>query len=302
MNDKKVVCFLHSCTADIRGTEVLDYFLEYFKRVGLWDCLEYLFINNIGTPLDVDKYENDSAHKIIVTNYSTRTEYFEICTLRQLHFFAKFHPDYKILYLHTKGISYTKSHQWFAGISDWNDFMLYCLVNKHRECLQMLNHVDVVGCDYRNQMFYENPNHYSGNFWWTTSNYFRTLCLADMKGKYDAEFWLFRNNPTFVNIHTCPKGHYQNRYLLNEYEEIVNEKIHLVLQILEDFPKIYYGIEGNYLDVTDTCKINNTIQIPAGDTNRSILFGDPVPGTIKHISIGGIKYSYQENIHLPIRQ
>src|SRR3989337_353816 len=129
-SSQKVVCFLHSCTLEIRHTDILDYLLDYIKAVGLWDCLEYLFINNIGIPLDVDKYEGHESAKIIVSNYSTDTELYEVCTLRQLHFFTKFHPNYKILYLHTKGISYTKDHKFYHGVSDWNDFMLYCLVNK----------------------------------------------------------------------------------------------------------------------------------------------------------------------------
>lgn len=53
--------------------------------------------------------------------------------------------------------------------------------------------------------------------------------------------------------------------------------------------QIYYGIEHNYKDITyvamNKCVKNNILIIPAGDSNRSEIFGDPIFGTLKHIMI-----------------
>ena len=53
--------------------------------------------------------------------------------------------------------------------------------------------------------------------------------------------------------------------------------------------RIYYGIQGYNINVTEICftKLmnNNIITIPCGDPSRSFFFGDPVFGTVKQIII-----------------
>ena len=53
--------------------------------------------------------------------------------------------------------------------------------------------------------------------------------------------------------------------------------------------RIYYGVLGHTIDVTDIClsrlTINNIINIPIGDPNRSKYFTDPLYGTLKKIFI-----------------
>lgn len=55
--------------------------------------------------------------------------------------------------------------------------------------------------------------------------------------------------------------------------------------------KILYGVENNYLDITDKVKeicYNSDIQefvIPKTDEERAYLFGDPIYGVVKHILI-----------------
>jgi FkbM family methyltransferase len=55
------------------------------------------------------------------------------------------------------------------------------------------------------------------------------------------------------------------------------------------YMKIFYGIRGNGIDVTDIClsKLtnNNIITIPPGDINRAAIFSDPLPMTLKQIFI-----------------
>jgi FkbM family methyltransferase len=53
--------------------------------------------------------------------------------------------------------------------------------------------------------------------------------------------------------------------------------------------KIFYGIRGNGIDVTDIClsKLtnNNIITIPPGDINRAALFSDPLYSVLKSVFI-----------------
>jgi hypothetical protein len=286
-----IVCFIHSCNMGVRGTSILEQEINYLKAAGLFDKFEHLFINNIGIPLG----EIEGA---VVTNYSTDTGFFENCTLRQLYFFAQWHPEYKILYLHTKGVSHHENHVFAPGISDWIRFMMYCTVFHHEACIKILDHVDVVGCDFRHHMFYQNPDHYSGNFWWANAKYINSLSVMDLRTKYDAEFWLFKNNPVYANIHTCPYGHYENRYIESQYTDIVNDRSKNILynhQNIKNLP-ILYGVTDKYIDITDICHqklcANGIMRIPAGDQIRNELFTDPVPCVIKHIKIGDVSYDY----------
>lgn len=300
----KVVCFIHSCTLDIRGTEILSNLVNLIVNTGLIHEVENVFINNVGNRIDENMYQSLSS-KIMITNHSVDPNSFENCTLRLMHFYAKCHPGYKILYLHTKGVTYTKDHVFYPGVTDWVDFMLYCLVESFHGCLAMLDHVDTVGCDYR-YLFNGNPSHFSGNFWWATSDYVRTLSVYELKDKYDAEWWIHSGSPTFVNIHKCPYGHYENRYPLIKYNVVVNMKMANILEILSDVKgqKIFYGTEANYIEVTDICHAklvrDGVLYIPADDVGRNEVFGDPMVGTVKHVLIGKIKYPYTEDVRFRI--
>lgn len=53
--------------------------------------------------------------------------------------------------------------------------------------------------------------------------------------------------------------------------------------------QFYYGVKGNYLDITESTKNNSSmneyIVFPVSDHLRSAIYGDPVPGSLKHILI-----------------
>ncbi|CAH6418384.1 Hypothetical protein HVR_LOCUS125 [uncultured virus] len=276
------------------------------REVGFIDRLDYLFINNVGVKIPENQF--DFTDKIIITNFSDKTDLFETSTLKRMYFWALMNPNDKILYLHTKGVSYTKEDSRIRGIRDWVDFMLYCNVHHHQKCIEMLDYVDVVGCDYRSKIFHNgDPNHYSGNYWWATAKYIKSLSIYELNEKYDAEWWLFRNNPTFVNIHKCPYGHYENPYPKIFYVDAVDGKVDKIidnLKNLEDL-KIFYGIEGNYQDVTNICHekliTDNILTIPAGDGERNQIFGDHIHGVVKHIKIGLVEHSFYEEIRYPIQ-
>jgi hypothetical protein len=305
--ESNTVCFIHSCNINITGTEKLDYLLDYINKLGLLKSFKHIFINNIGAKLNEAKYKSISEN-IVVINFSSDNNLFENCTLRQLYFFSQYNPDYKILYLHTKGVSYKKDHKFFEGIQCWINYMLYCLVNKYKECVKMLDYVDVVGCQYKNFPYESNPSHFSGNFWWTTSNYIKTNSTFSLKNKYDAEFWLFKNNPYFINICKYPFAKYETPCYENDYSDLITNNISTIIYNLEnpDKIKILYGTEGSYIDVTDICKqklsSNGIVNIPPFDLQRSIIFENNIEPhtTDKHILIGNIKYNQDVNVMFKI--
>lgn len=296
-----MIGFLHSCTLAPGATRILDYLVEYLGRQSLPGRLDRLFVVNVGARVDEDRF-SDVSDRIVVFNASADVTAWENLTIRHLAFFSRLHPDEKILYLHTKGVSHPETHPYYDNIRDWVDFMLYCLVDHAHSCVEMLDHVDVVGCDYRHLLFDGNPSHFSGNFWWATARYLATLPVDDLSARHDAEFWLFRNRPAFVHIHKCPVGHYENPYKREQYADVVSRRIGHVLSNLRnaDGVRILYGVEGRYLDVTETCRRElrhgDVVRIPAGDAPRNAVFSDPLPGVVKHVRIGELTYPYTEDV------
>lgn len=53
--------------------------------------------------------------------------------------------------------------------------------------------------------------------------------------------------------------------------------------------KVFYGVEGKYKDVTELTEIlcvdGNILNIPSGEYNRCGLYGDPLPGILKHMKV-----------------
>lgn len=218
--ESKIACFIHSTNIGITNTEILDKLLGYLHANDIFAKLDLVFINNIGEALDETKYKQIS-NRIEVVNYSRDTNLFENCTIKQVIAFSKLHPDYKVLYLHTKGVSYTKNHYFYPGIISWIDFVLYSLVNHFDNCVKLLDNYnyDTIGCNFREKEV--NPKHYSGNFWWAKASYLQGLPSCDFTDKYDAEFLILSKNPRYFNVYTL-KHMYQNAYPLMFYKDAVD--------------------------------------------------------------------------------
>jgi len=202
---------------NITGTFILDILINYLNKCGIFDKLEFLMINNIGEPLDEEKYKNINK-KIIVINYSNDISLFENATMKQIITFSKLYDNYNILYLHTKGISYTQDHYFYPGILSWINYMLYCLVNHSEDCIKLLNIYDTIGVNIKEHD--ANPLHYSGNFWWGKSSYLKKLSPNIFKDKYDCEFLTLSKSPKYFNIFTLHQM-YENIYPLESYKTMI---------------------------------------------------------------------------------
>lgn len=114
-------------------------------------------------------------------------------------------------YVHTKGL------RWFGTereqpVLDWIQLLLYWNVDKWKKAVTELDTgFDVYGCNQTDVPI----NHYSGNFWWSTSSYLKTLPDTIGDGYNDPEFWIMRSNPKWACAFRSGlegMGHYFNRY------------------------------------------------------------------------------------------
>jgi beta-1,4-mannosyl-glycoprotein beta-1,4-N-acetylglucosaminyltransferase len=209
----KKYCFIHSCSLKSNKNNRLDYLIHKLKESNCINIFEKIYINNVGQPIE-NNYNNQ---KIEIINNIDKENLFEISTLNKLHEFSCNNPNCDILYLHTKGISYNNDQH---NINHWIELMLYFLVEQHKLCTEILNRgFDTIGCNYFRVYNPLIPPYYSGNFWWATTDYLKTLNPLNEISflKSDAEFWLCKNNPTIYIMHNSDINHYYNEYPRDKY-------------------------------------------------------------------------------------
>jgi len=125
------------------------------------------------------------------------------------------------LYIHTKGTTMVSQSQ-----NSWRNFLMYWLVQKHDICIDILNRgFYTIGVNFL-------VNHYSGNFFWFSSDYLKeSLLIVDVNNRYCAEFFLFENKKK--NKHICLSP--ENRFL-SEKDNVIG----LYYSSIDD-----YQIENN---------------------------------------------------------
>ena len=198
INNVKNICFIHSCNILNVGTDILDEILREIKISGLYTELDLIVINNIGIPINKNKYKDA---KIKVINFSEDIRLFELPTIKLLISFSEKHPNCKLLYLHTKGVSKFTDKK----TENWRKH-LYININNYKECLEKLNQYDSVGTLYfsGNHCMYE---HFAGNFWWANTNYLRKFNKHKLVQKYDAESFLFSLENNFYSFQLWTHSH-----------------------------------------------------------------------------------------------
>ena len=131
-------------------------------------------------------------------------------------------------YLHSKGVSKLNQRGRINPIKSWRNYMEYFIIDKYNNCIVELNSgVDAVGVKLRptpkgnpnnTLMFWWGksnispiPKHFSGNFWWSKSDYIKKLPDIKILSKYDrheAEFWIGYMNGNLKSLHDSKEAGY----------------------------------------------------------------------------------------------
>ena len=218
---RKNVIFIH-CALLPRWDTILTNFMEKIIHSGLYNEVEHIYINCIGTINDYQNFHYNNFDKITTYVNGISLDTFEISTQELLHDFAKKNENYNILYLHTKGVGKEINE----CIEDWVAYMSYFLIEKWRTCLGELEKNDTIGVDLRA----EPTLHYSGNFWWACSNYLSKLPSPTEFKRYpnplnserhNQEFWIcYLKDARHKCLWDCGINCYQrhlHRYLFENY-------------------------------------------------------------------------------------
>ena len=151
--------------------------------------------------------------KIVIRKTSTDVNLYEFFTINELYK-DSIVEDFNVLYIHTKGVTRYNDPN-YVNIQDWVNYLSYFNIQKYQLCLQLLTIYDTVGVN-----LLDNPKHYSGNFWWSKSEYIRKLDLCKNETHTSAEFWLTEKQ---IGKYSClsqsNKNHYTDRYTEDNYKD-----------------------------------------------------------------------------------
>ena len=188
-----------------------EIFKEQFGLIessGLYDAADHIHFG-INGPM---KFNYPKVGCVINDNkHMEETE-----TLKSLLEFSEGNPGYKVLYIHTKGA--TKN---LKPVDDWRKMMNHFVIKNWKSCLNLLEDNDAVGCNYSEETFLGRYPHFSGNFWWSTTDYIKTLNHDYLKSdrRWDREFWIGTGSGKLLELHNSGVDHYHYEYPENFYRE-----------------------------------------------------------------------------------
>jgi hypothetical protein len=179
------------------------------KESGLYDVITEIRCCVLGS---YDKEIFDDS-KIVIWATNDNLKSYEKFTINKIKSDAET-EEFKFLYLHTKGV--TKPNN--INIKKWVNYMCYFNIYKHDLCLNLLDENDTVGVE----MIDHRALHYSGNFWWSKTDYVKKLRKCD-DGYYDPEIWLCKDRiGKYVNLWNtnCNINLYTTPYNEDKYENM----------------------------------------------------------------------------------
>jgi hypothetical protein len=190
-----------------------DVFLKLYTNIktsGLYDKIKGIKCNVLTTNnndllffADLDKLE--------VIGVNNNLNLYETPTINLLYEHA-FREEFYVLYMHTKGVKHNNTSK---NVNDWINYLIYFNVSKHDDCIKSLSDYDTVGVNlYIGNMY---PTHYSGNFWWSKSEYIRKMGKCVYRNYNSPEFWLTeKGNGKYLSLWNSKINHYLEPY--NEYK------------------------------------------------------------------------------------
>jgi hypothetical protein len=176
-NTQPIFGFHHICLLN-NGADIFREQLETLISSGLYSATTQIFCSVVGAGSDV--FELPDKYKIVYQSEYTSTGERKI--LEYMYASSNVHIG-SYWYIHTKGVSHF-GKETYNNVKDWRVMMEYFLITKWLNCYNALTNVDIVGVNLLLAAFLvgrQDPTinltvgpHFSGNFWWTRSNYVST--------------------------------------------------------------------------------------------------------------------------------
>jgi hypothetical protein len=194
--------------------------MNKIKESGLYNNLTEIRCGILNDEGMVDNLLLFKDPKIKIIHVGYPQEY-ERPTLLHMRNSIDTNKDEKYFYCHTKGI------KWFGTpmeerVMDWINLLIYWNIERWRDAVKALDTHDTYGCNFwKNNIDY--PDHYSGNFYWVTSNHLSKLNKTIEPQYHAPEFWIFNTSQSYNYYNAYSTGleagaHYENPYPAHLYK------------------------------------------------------------------------------------
>ena len=211
-DEKPNYIYIHVCCIN-NWKDIFNRMIFHIKNSGLYNKVKRIRCNILTENEDDLFFFDDEKIEIIGT--STELNLYEVSTINLLYK-DSFSEDFNVLYLHTKGVKHNDTN---INIIDWVKFMTYFNIYHHDTCIINLLNFDTIGVN-----LITNPEvHYSGNFWWSKSEYIRKLQNCNYITYCSPEFWITEkkcgkylclwNSPEhiYMHMHRYEEDNYVNK-------------------------------------------------------------------------------------------
>jgi hypothetical protein len=196
--------------------------LDKFKKIrlsGLYEKTNKIYLTLFGDDLGLhSEFLNELKEVYPKIEYVVITNQEFLNEPDTLNFMLKKASEYDtntaMLYLHTKGVSYANPYI-KKNIDAWVRYLDLYVIKQWEECVKALERNDAAGGLY----VYQDPKHFSGNFWWANSDYIKTLPKINpynVAKLNRGEFWILSGTDKVYSVQdNTPEDRYAN-YVINE--------------------------------------------------------------------------------------
>jgi hypothetical protein len=183
--------------------------ISKLQQSGLYDAADYI---HVGVNCEGDLYMPWNLPKINRIRKNPNN-HLEADTLVDMWNFCKANPDYKVLYLHAKGVT----HDGNPYTTAWRRYLEHFVIGKWRVCNGLLKSHDCVGTEWETDARVGDTKavtpHYAGNFWWANAEYIAKLdpsylFIDHTYVRWQAEFWIGTKDPRYFNFYSTNQNKY----------------------------------------------------------------------------------------------
>jgi hypothetical protein len=205
-----IYIYIHVCCINNWKSIFLKLYSN-IKNSGLIDIIKGIKCNVLSRNNDDVLFFKD-LDKVEVIGLYNDLNLYETPTINLLQQHA-LQEDFYVLYLHTKGVKFNDTSE---NVTDWVKYLSYFNIQKHDMCIKSLVEYDTVGVNLYNGP--NHPTHYSGNFWWSKSEYIRKLDKCIYTNYNSPEFWLTEGHlGNYLSLWNSNVNHYHERYQEENY-------------------------------------------------------------------------------------
>jgi hypothetical protein len=208
---------------ETRLEQILSRQFDLLESSNLLNSCNKVFIGLIGHATTPTLTEILYHPKVIIVKYVDQANE-EITTSKIREFALKSTSNARVLYIHSRGITHD-SDELNGPAEDWTKMMEFFLIERWQKAYEVLENYYTAGCEmWADEEIY----HYSGNFWWATTDYIKQLPdpMKDVPDRYMvSEKWILRladkqiPKEKFYVLHRTTKHKY-GRGMIHSYVDM----------------------------------------------------------------------------------